>query len=142
MTEAEIEHLAKNLKPMADPNLILIAETTDGKPAGVSIALPDLHQALKAAGGGRMYPFGILRFLWHRRKINQVRLIIMGMMEEYRGRGADALFYLETAKAALQSGYKKLEGSWILESNTMMNQIIERLGGVRYKTYRIYEKAL
>lgn len=142
MTDAEIDHLARSLKPMADPNLILIAETSDGKPAGVSIALPDLHQALKAAGGGRMYPFGILRFLWHRRKINQVRLIIMGMMEEYRGRGADAIFYLESAKQALKSGYKKLEGSWILESNTMMNQIIERLGGVRYKTYRIYEKSL
>lgn len=142
MTDAEIDHLAKNLKPMADPNLILIAETVDGKPAGVSITLPDLHQALRASRGGRMYPFGILRFLWHRRKINQVRLLIMGMMEEYRGRGADALFYLETAKQALKGGYKRLEGSWILESNVMMNQIIERLGGVRYKTYRIYEKGL
>ena len=68
--------------------------------------------------------------------------MIMGMMEEYRGRGADAIFYLETARTALEHGYKRLEGSWILETNTMMNQIIERLGGVRYKTYRIYEKAL
>jgi hypothetical protein len=142
MTDAEIDHLAKTLKPMADPNLILIAETAEGKPAGVSIALPDLHQALRASGGGRMYPFGILRFLWHRRKIDQVRLLIMGMMEEYRGRGADAIFYLESAKQALAGGYKRLEGSWILESNVMMNQIIERLGGVRYKTYRIYEKSL
>jgi len=68
--------------------------------------------------------------------------MIMGMMEEYRGRGADAIFYLETAEEALRRGYKRIEGSWILESNTMMNQIIERLGGLRYKTYRIYEKAL
>ena len=60
----------------------------------------------------------------------------------YRGRGADAIFYLETAEEALRRGYKRIEGSWILESNTMMNQIIERLGGLRYKTYRIYEKAL
>jgi hypothetical protein len=68
--------------------------------------------------------------------------LIMGMVEEHRGRGADALFYLETAREALKRGYKRLEGSWILESNTMMNQIIERLGGKRYKTYRIYEKPL
>ena len=54
--------------------------------------------------------------------------MIMGMMEEYRGRGADAVFYLETAEEALKRGYKRLEGSWILETNTMMNQIIERLG--------------
>ncbi len=142
MTDHEIDHLAASLKPMIDPNLIFIAETADGKPAGVSLTMPDLHQALKRSGGGHMWPLGLPKFLWHRRHIDQVRLMIMGMMEEYRGRGADAIFYLETAEEALRRGYKRLEGSWILETNTMMNQIIERLGGTRYKTYRIYEKAL
>ncbi|OQA42212.1 MAG: hypothetical protein BWY52_02285 [Chloroflexi bacterium ADurb.Bin325] len=142
MTDAEIDHLVKGLKPLIDPELIFIAETQDGQPAGVSLTLPDLHQALRASGGGRMWPFGLLKFLWCRRKIDQVRLIAMGMIEEYRGRGADAIFYLETARTALKRGYKRLEGSWILENNTMMNQIIERLGGTRYKTYRIYEKPL
>lgn len=89
-----------------------------------------------------MWPFGLLKFLWHRRKIDQIRLLIMGMTEEYRGRGADAIFYLETAREALKRGYKRMEGSWILENNTMMNQIIERLGGRKYKTYRVYEKGL
>ena len=74
--------------------------------------------------------------------INQARLLIMGMIEEYRGLGADALFYIETTRAALARGYVRMEGSWILESNTMMNRIIERLGGRRYKTYRIYERPL
>ena len=142
MTDREIDHLAASLKPMIDPNLIFIAETEDGRPAGVSLTMPDLHQALKRSGGGHMWPFGGPKFLWHRRHIDQARLMIMGMMEEYRGRGADAIFYLETAKEALRLGYKRIEGSWILETNTMMNQIIERLGGVRYKTYRIYEKSL
>jgi GNAT superfamily N-acetyltransferase len=142
MTDAEIDHLVRSMKPLLDPELIFMAETQDGKPAGVSLTLPDLHQALKASGGGRMWPFGLLKFLWNRRKIDQARLIAMGMIEEYRGRGVDAVFYLQTAKTALERGYKRLEGSWILESNTMMNQIIERLGGIRYKTYRIYEKPL
>ena len=89
-----------------------------------------------------MYPFGVLKFLWHKRKINQVRLLIMGVVDEYRGRGVDAYFYVTTARKALEYGYQRLEGSWILETNTMMNRIIERLGGRRYKTYRLYEKAL
>ena len=89
-----------------------------------------------------MWPFGLLKFLWYRRKVDQARLMIMGMVEEYRGRGADAIFYVETARAALARGYKRIEASWILENNTMMNQIIERLGGRRYKTYRIYERPL
>jgi len=142
MTDAEIDHLANGLKAILDPNLLFIAETSDGTPVGVSIALPDVHQALRWSGGGHMWPFGLLKFLWHRRKVNQCRLLIMGMVPEYRGRGADAIFYVETARAALAHGYKRMEGSWILENNTMMNLIIERLGGVRYKTYRIYEKTL
>jgi hypothetical protein len=142
MTDAEIDHLANGMKPILDPNLLFVAETSDGTPVGVSIALPDVHQALRWSGGGHMWPFGLLKFLWYRRKVNQCRLLIMGMVAEHRGRGADAVFYVETARAALAHGYKRMESSWILESNTMMNLIIERLGGVRYKTYRIYEKPL
>lgn len=142
MTEHEFDHLAAGLKPVLDPNLIMIAETAAGEPIGVSIALPDLHQALRWSGGGHMFPFGLLKFFWHKRRVNQIRLIIMGVAEEYRNRGIDAIFYVETARAALAHGYKRIEGSWILETNTMMNRIIERLGGKRYKTYRIYEKPL
>jgi len=142
MTEHEMDHLAAGLKPLIDPNLIYLAETQDGRPVGVSLALPDLHQALKRSGGGHYFPFGLLKFMWNRRHIDQCRLLIMGMVEEHRGRGADAVFYLETAREALKRGYKRIEASWILENNTMMNQIIERLGGKRYKTYRIYEKNL
>jgi GNAT superfamily N-acetyltransferase len=142
MTEREIEHLANGMKPVLDPNLLLLAETSDGKPVGVSVALPDLHQALRWSGGGHMWPFGLLKFLWYRRKVDQCRLLIMGMVEQYRGRGADAIFYVETARSALAHGYKRLEASWILESNTMMNLILERVGATRYKTYRIYERAL
>jgi hypothetical protein len=142
LTDHEIDHLLKSLKPMVDPNLIFIAETADGRPAGVSLSMPDLHQALRRSGGGHMWPLGLPKFLLARRHIDQVRLMIMGMIEEYRGRGADAVFYLETAQEALKRGYKYLEGSWILETNTMMNTIIERLGGTKYKIYRIYEKPL
>lgn len=89
-----------------------------------------------------MWPLGLPKFLLARRHIDQCRLMIMGMIEEYRGLGVDAIFYLETAQEALKHGYKRVEGSWILETNTMMNTIIERMGGRKYKTYRIYEKPL
>lgn len=142
LTNKEINYLAANFKQWLDPHLILIAENELNEPVGVSIAMPDLHQALKWSGGGHLFPFGALKFLWYSRRINQARLFAMGVVEEYRGIGIDAVFYVETARAALARGYKRMEGSWVLESNTMMNRISERVGGERYKTYRIYEKAL
>jgi GNAT superfamily N-acetyltransferase len=142
MTDAEFEHLARGLKLIIDPELITVAETADGEPIGLALALPDIHQALKRSGGGHMFPFGILKFLWHKRKVNQVRLTVLGVVEGYRGKGIDAYLYLELFRNALARGYRRIEGSWVLESNTMMNRIIERIGGKRYKTYRVFEKDL
>jgi GNAT superfamily N-acetyltransferase len=142
MTDREFDHLAAGLKQIADPRLVVIAETTAGKPVGVSIALPDVHQALRRSGGGHYFPFGLVKFLWYRRKIDQCRLLIMGVIEEYRNEGIDAVFYVDTARTAIEQGYKRIESSWILENNVMMNRILERVGAKRYKTYRIYEKPL
>jgi hypothetical protein len=89
-----------------------------------------------------MFPFGLLKFLWQRRKVDQGRMLIMGLAEEFRSLGTDSIFYVETAKEALARGYRRLECGWVLETNTMMNRIVERLGGRRYKTYRIFERAL
>jgi GNAT superfamily N-acetyltransferase len=142
LTEKEADYLAASLKPVIDPELVLIAETDEGTPVGMSIALPDLHQALRWSGGGSMFPFGLLKFLWYRRRINQFRLWGMGVIEEYRGQGIDAVFYVETTRAALAKGYRRAEASWVLETNTMMLRILEHLGLQRYKTYRVYEKQL
>jgi GNAT superfamily N-acetyltransferase len=142
LTDKEADHLAASLRPVVDPDLCFIAETDDGTPVGMSIALPDLHQALRWSGGGSMFPFGLLKFLWHRRRIDQFRLWGMGVIEEYRGQGIDAVFYVETTRAALAKGYRRAEASWVLETNTMMNRILEHLGLQRYKTYRVYEKDL
>jgi len=144
MTDHEIVHFGKELKTILDPDLVLFAEL-DGQPAGVSIGVPDVNQALiKARPQPNMWslPLTLLKFLWYRRKIDTFRLLIMGVVPEHRTLGIDALFYVETARAALRKGYEFCEMSWILESNDMMNRIIERLGGKIYKTYRIYEKPL
>jgi hypothetical protein len=145
LTEHEAKHLAANLKMIIDPDLVLIAENREGEPVGYSLTLPDLHQILKKIGGGHMLPFGVLKFLWYRRQpklMRNIRLAMLGVKEGYRMHGIDGIFYVETARTALAKGYSRMEGSWILEVNTMMNRIIERLGATRYKTYRIYEKAL
>jgi GNAT superfamily N-acetyltransferase len=142
LTEKEADYLAASLKPVIDPDLVFIAETDDGTPVGMSIALPDLHQALRWSGGGSMFPLALLKFLWYRRRINQFRLWGMGVIEEYRGQGIDAVFYVETTRAALAKGYRCAEASWVLETNTMMIRILEHLGLQRYKTYRVYEKQL
>lgn len=143
-TDREIEHLGADLKMILDPDLAYIA-LLDGEPVGVSVGIPNVNQALLEARpqpNTWSLPLLLAKFLWHRRKIDSFRATIMGVVPEHRNLGIDALFYVETARAAFAKGYEFCEMSWILESNDMMNRIIERLGGTVYKTYRIYERPL
>jgi len=140
MTDAEFDHLAHGIKQFLDPDLLLIAEVDD-RPVGIFIGLPDVNQPLLHVNG-RLFPFGWIKYLWYRRKIDTFRGLIMGVIAEYRERGIDALMYVEGAEEAFRKGYKRCEMSWILEDNVMMNRIIQRIGGEIYKTYRIYEMVL
>jgi GNAT superfamily N-acetyltransferase len=140
LTDAEIRHLAKDLKPIVDERFALIAEVK-GEPVGFALALPDYNQALRHLDG-RLFPFGILKLLWYRRKIDRLRVFTLGLKPEYHRMGIDALFYLTIFHNGLGAGINKAEASWILEDNWGMRRGLERMGGHVYKTYRVYRTEL
>jgi len=141
LTEEEFDRAVGDFKLIYDRDLSFIAEY-DGEPAGLSLVLPDMNQALKKAGG-RLFPLGLLKILWHKRKINSWRMPVMGVLEKHRMRGIEAFFCCQTYDAAKKKRhYRKCELSWILESNTAANAVLKKLGARRSKTYRIYEKQL
>ena len=136
-TDEEFHHLAKDLKMIAIPELVLFAEV-DGKTVGVSLALPDINQALIHVKNGRLLPFGIVKLLWYKRKIDMLRLVIMGVLKEYRHMGIETCFIHDTYAAGLKLGAWRCEMSQIVENNVPMNNILVRMGTRVYKTYRIY----
>jgi GNAT superfamily N-acetyltransferase len=140
MTDAEVDHMAKQLKPVVDPELALIGEM-NGEPIGFALALPDVNQAIRHLNG-RLFPFGIAKLLWHMRRIDGVRIITLGLKEEYRQTGLASLFYREVFMRAMRGGHTWGESSWILEDNMQMLGGAEKMKFVLYKTYRLYEKAL
>ncbi len=136
-TEHEIEHLRDQLKQVADFDICFIAEI-DGKPVAFSVSLPDINEALPGTGG-RLLPFGLVKLLLLKPK--RMRLIALGILPEYKGRGLDALLYAETFWQG-QSRYATGEFGWTLESNESINSGMRALGAVPYKRYRIFEKKL
>ena len=144
MTDDEFAAMGKELRQILDPDLTLVGEV-DGKPIGVSITLPDVNQPLRIAYPSPDTPewLTMLKLVWNwkvRRQVTWLRVLILGVLPEYRVRGVDALFYYETAKAAMKKGIKYAEMSWILENNYAISRPIEVMGGKVYKTYRFYEK--
>jgi GNAT superfamily N-acetyltransferase len=143
MTKAEFAHMAKEMKLILDPRVVLLAEV-EGEIVGFSLALPDINQALIHLNG-RLLPFGLLKLLWMtkvRRSIDQLRVLVMGVLPDYQKRGIDHLLHYETRQRGLAAGYRAAETSWVLETNTMMNAVADTLGHSRYKTYRMYDKPL
>lgn len=140
MTDAEFAHLARDLRTVIEPSLCVIAET-DREPVGFALALPDYNQALRHIDG-RLFPFGLFKLLWHRRRIDRARVLTLGLKPGYRRRGLDAVLYLRLFEAGAQVGYHRGECSWILEDNWEMRRGLERMGARIHRTYRIYEKVL
>jgi hypothetical protein len=139
-TEAELDRMARDLKRLIDPELALFA-FVHGEPAGFSLALPDWNQAFRNLNG-RLFPFGFLKLLRDRRRINLLRVYTTGVRPRFRNLGLDAIFYYETWVRGVGRGLLGGEFSWVLEDNVNMRNTLENMGARRYKTYRIYERPL
>jgi GNAT superfamily N-acetyltransferase len=144
MTDREIEHLARSLRPILDPNLVFLVEK-EGQPVGFSLTLPDVNELLVSLRPGPSYLSSLwtgARLITNKTRVKRARVVALGVIEAYRGNGVDALLYYTSIKAAGRRGYKWGEGSWILESNDAMNRPIQLLGSRLSKRFRIYSKEL
>jgi len=145
-TEAEFNDMGKQFKLLLDADMVHIAEV-DGEAAAMIVGLPDFNQFF-ADLNGRLLPFGWMKLIWRlkRRLPTGARTALMGVRQRYqRGPFGSALAFsvISAWRAALvRRGIQRIELSWILEDNRGMRSLVENIGAVVYKRYRIYEKEL
>lgn len=137
ITKEEIDYMAKKLKPIALPELVIVAEKND-EPVGFFGAIPDFNEVLRKIKG-RLTPWAILKALYYRRKIESIRLLLFGVKKEFRHKGVESIMLREAFKGAKKYGFKKVEFSWILEDNFDTINLTQIINAQRYKTLRIYE---
>ena len=143
-TEAEFAHLTAEMKPLLRPELTAIAEV-DGEAVGFIIVLPDINVALRKINGRLTtfgVPIGLAKLLYHKRRLRQVRVIAMGVRPQFRRFGVAELLVLQAIEEAMVKRGFVSELSMTLESNFMINRFLEAIGAARYKTYRIYWRAI
>lgn len=144
-TDSEAKQMARDLKLIVDPQAVPFVEI-DGQPAGVALAVPNLNEAIRDLDG-RLFPLGALKLLWRLkvRRPRNGRVLLLGIKKEFRTRRYAGLAYLlcdEIYRTSRLRNYEWAEFSWTLEDNHLINAMISKVGCKRYKTYRIYEKAL
>jgi GNAT superfamily N-acetyltransferase len=142
LTEEEVRHYAKDLGPVLDENWAMVAEHKDtGEVVGAALTLPDYNQVL-AKLNGRLLPFGWIKALRERKKIDSVRVFALGVKPDYQHTGVAARFYQMHFDAAERTPQSGGEMGWILEINKPMNRAMEGMGGKIVRRYRVYERAL
>jgi GNAT superfamily N-acetyltransferase len=142
LTEAEFVHAADQLRPVLErfPEGVLLAEIA-GRAVGFCLAVLDVNQALRRVPDGRLFPFGFWHLYRGLRRVDQIRVMALGILPEFRHRGIDAVIYLELLSHGQRLGYRRAEIGWTLEDNRAMNRAI-LMGGRHHKTYRLYEAPL
>jgi ribosomal protein S18 acetylase RimI-like enzyme len=140
MPEAEIRHLAKQLKQIINPNWALGLETSEGETVAVCLALPDVNQLMRRVRSGRLLPFGWFPLLTGKNKLSQARVWALGVRPDYQHLALGPLLYREIVDRLNADGVRIAEASWTLATNQRINKQIEAMGGSRSKVWRLYQR--
>lgn len=142
MTDKEISHMAKKLKPLVEPRIINLAFVGD-EPVGFAMGLPDYNNVLKILNGTIANPVRTIKALVAGKRIRSGRCLTLGVREKFRKRGIEATLFAMTWQGGIDMNYRYGELSWILEDNQpMIDGATRAFSAEHYKTYRIYEKQL
>ncbi len=146
LTLEEGRHLAREIRPLIRRDCVFICEYR-GEPAAMMVTLPDINRLIRDFGG-RLLPFNWARLLarLYLKPLRHFRVPLMGVRKAHQRSLAGAQMALMMIEATripnAARGALRAELSWILEDNRGMRDILEEIGCVIYKTYRIYEKPL
>jgi ribosomal protein S18 acetylase RimI-like enzyme len=143
-TEAEIEFMTKELKPLLVPEFAWIAEIGN-ESVGFTLCLPDINVVLRDLNGRLTrfgLPIGLIKLLFYKKRVRKGRLIALGVIEKYRRAGIAEMLVLRVMEETMLKRGITGELSMTLEDNFMVNRFLEAIGAQRYKTYRIYSKSI
>lgn len=144
LSERQIDQYIKMYFPLADLSLITVVEdrSADNKPVAVGITIPSLSKALQKCRHGRLWPFGwwhVLRAL-KAHKTEGVDLLLLGVLPEYRMKGANALMFYDLIPRYQAYGFKWGESQVEMETNENVQSQWQYLETILHKRRRCYKK--
>ncbi len=140
LDEREMDELAKRYLPVIDPRFVKVV-LKDKEPVAFIVGIPDMTAGIQKARG-RLFPFGFIHILRAAKKTKQLDLLLGAIKEKYRGLGLDVLMGVKMLMSAWEAGFEIIDTHHEMETNVRVRAEMERMGGVIYKVYRVYQKSL
>ena len=146
LSERQIDQYVKMYFPLADLDLITVIEdgNKDNQLVGLAITIPSLTRALQKCHRGRLFPFGwwhLLRAIkFHKTEV--VDLLLIGVLPEYRSKGANSLVFADLIPRYVKYGFKWGETHVEMETNESVQSQWGPLDPIMHKKRRCYRKAI
>lgn len=142
LNDIEIKEFSERYLPLLNPNFIKIVTKKETKKViGFIVAMPDISIGLKKAKG-KLFPIGFYHILRSMKKTDQLNLLLGSVQIDERNKVVTTLLASSMLTSAYNSNLTFLDSHLIMEDNIKMRQVMERLNGVIYKKYRVFEKKL
>ncbi|MBK5278277.1 MAG: hypothetical protein JJE09_05375 [Bacteroidia bacterium] len=140
MTESEMKNLADQYLFVLDPEFVKVIQC-NGKTVAFGVGMPDISKGIQRAKGN-LFPFGFIHILNASRKAKQLNLLLGAVKQSFRGIGLNVLLGKSMLASAHRRGFTTIDSHLILETNKLMRSEFEKVGGVIYKRFRVYQKNL
>jgi hypothetical protein len=140
-SEEEFKRRLSEFGKYLDPGLVIYAEDNN-RQVGVSLSIPDMNVILRKFRSGRLSTFAKMRVWWRKRKLRDLRIVMLGTTREYANRGIDTALYYQTFETATSKNFERAEISWIPEENESARKSLEIIGAKQTKIYRLYQRDL
>jgi len=141
LTEKEMDEFANRYLMVIDPGFVKVIENQNKEVVAFILGMPDICEGIQKSKG-YVWPVGFIHILRSQKKTKLVNLLLGGIREEYRNKGLDTVLGIEMLMEAQKRGIEYIDSHLILETNVKMLAESEKVGGVVYKRFRIYQKPL
>lgn len=143
LSDRQIDKLVNDYIQIADLNLVTAVMDGD-KMVGFGITFPSFSEAMQKTRDGRFLPFGwwhLLKVLkWHKTPL--VDLLLIGVLPEYRGKGANALIFDDLIRWFQRYHFEYAITGPQMESNEGVLSQWQYLEAIPYRRHRCYRKLL
>ena len=141
LSEREMHEFATRYLIFINPRFVKVIMDQDNVPVAFVIGMAEIAKGIQRCRG-RILPFGILKIFKEAKRSKQLTLLLGGIDPKFRGRGLDTLMGLKMIASCRQQGITYIDSHCELETNKQVRAEMEKMGGIIFKRYRIFQKAL
>lgn len=141
LSDTQIKRYLQTYVPILDPKFTAVCVDAEDNPVGFAFCVPSLSKAVKKSGG-KLFPFGFLRILKALKKNDTLEALLIGVLPEYQGKGANVLMFKHIHENCVKCGIDKMILNPQLEENFKVQSLFEQYRTEPFMRRRAYRKEI